>query len=78
MIEGFKVTLLNIIGIAAGSLVLLIVAYIVLKKTPKKYYKKARKAHKKGEKFYLIGDKELADAYYALAEDYRSKAQGMQ
>lgn len=59
------------------GLILLTIIYRAIKKSPEKYYKKAVKAHKKGEKFYNLGDDELAEDYYQEAEYYRTKAEEM-
>lgn len=57
------------------AIILLIIIYRIFKKSPEKYYRKASRAHKKGEKFYNLGDEELADDYYEEAEYYRKKAE---
>lgn len=57
------------------GIIILIVLYRAFKKSPEKYYRKAARAHKKGEKFYKIGDEELAESYYEEADHYRKKAE---
>jgi hypothetical protein len=57
------------------GIIILIIIYKAVKKSPEKYYRKASRAHRKGEKFYTIGDDELADDYYQEADYYRKKAE---
>lgn len=56
-------------------LLLLTIVYLIFKKSPEKYYRKAANAHRKGEEFYMMGDSELANDYYEEAERYRLKAE---
>lgn len=67
--------ILKIIGIVVIVLALVIVIYSFFRKTPEKYYNKAKNCHKKGEKYYALGDSELAKDYYKEAEFYRQKAE---
>jgi uncharacterized protein HemY len=57
--------------------ILLIVIIKSFSKSPEKYYKKAAKLHKKGEKYYNLGDDELAEDYYQESELLRKKAEEM-
>lgn len=66
--------ILKIIGIIVISIVVLVAVYSFFRKTPEKYYRKAKSCHKKGEKYYNLGDSELAKDYYEEAEFYRQKA----
>ena len=59
------------------ALVLLIVIIKAFSKSPEKYYKKAAKLHKKGEKYYSLKDDELAEDYYEESELLRKKAEEM-
>jgi hypothetical protein len=59
------------------GIIILVIIYRAVKKSPEKYYKKASRAHKKGEKFYNLGDDELADDYYDEADYYRKRAEEM-
>ena len=59
------------------AIIIIIILYRLFKKNPEKYYRKATRAHKKGEKFYNLGDDELAEDYYSEAEHYRKKAEEM-
>ena len=59
------------------GLIILVIVYRAVKKSPEKYYKKAARSHKKGEKFYNLGDDELADDYYGEADYYRKSAEEM-
>ena len=59
------------------GLIILVIIYRAVKKSPEKFYKKAARAHKKGEKFYNLGDDELADDYYEEADHYRKSAEEM-
>jgi len=63
-------TALTILGILAT----ITIAYFIVRVTPNKYYKKARKAHKKGEIYFQKGDKELSEDYFEEANDHRKKA----
>lgn len=67
--------ILKITGIIAIGLALVIVIYSFFRKTPEKYYRKAKNCHEKGEKYYSLGDSELAKDYYEEAEFYRQKAE---
>ncbi len=57
------------------GIIILVIIYKAVKKSPEKYYRKAARAHKKGEKFYDLGDDELAESYYQESEYYRKKAE---
>lgn len=65
------------IAYAIIAIIIIIILYRALKKSPEKYYRKAARAHKKGERFYNVGDDELAEDYYTEAEHYRKKAEEM-
>lgn len=67
--------MLKIIGVIVVVLALMIAVYSFFRKTPEKYYGKAKNCHKKGEKYYGLGDSELAKDYYEEAEFYRQKAE---
>jgi len=67
--------ILKIIGVIVIVLAITIAIYSFFRKTPGKYYKKAKNCHKKGEKYYNLGDSELAKDYYQEAEFYRQKAE---
>ena len=66
------------LGLIVIALVLLIAGYSFFRKNPEKYYSKAKKCHKKGEKYYNLGDPELAKDYYEEAGFYRQKAEDLQ
>ena len=51
-----------------------VLGYLLFRKTPDKYYSKARIAHKSGEECYANNDLDLAGEYYKDAEDFRMKA----
>ena len=65
------------VGGIIGILILIIILYISLKKTPQKYYNKAIRASKKSEKYHNLGDEELAEDYAQEAAEYRQKAEGL-
>jgi len=67
--------ILKIVGVAFIAVVVLIAGYSFFRKTPEKFYGKAKDCHKKGEKYYSLGDDELAKDYYDEAEYYRQKAE---
>lgn len=69
--------ILEIVGLVILGLVLLVAGYSFLRKTPEKYFRKAMSCHRKGEKYYSLGDAELAKDYYEEAEFYRSKAEDL-
>lgn len=58
-------------------LVLLIVIIKAFSKSPEKFYRKAARLHRRGEKYYTLGDEELADDYYQESELLRKKAEEM-
>lgn len=57
---------------------LAMLGYLLFRRTPERYYARARSAHKQGEKCYLGNDFELADEYYTEAEDYRNLARELE
>jgi len=59
---------------ALGAAGIVFLGYLLFRKTPKKYYRKARSAHKQGEKSYKNKDFELANDYYEESEKFRNKA----
>ncbi|MBL7170075.1 MAG: hypothetical protein ISS48_03580 [Candidatus Aenigmarchaeota archaeon] len=67
--------ILKILGVVVIAIVLLIAGYSFFRKTPEKYCRKSRNCHKKGEKYYNLGDAELAKDYYEEAEHYRGRAE---
>ncbi len=67
--------ILKILGFVVVFIALLVAIYGFFKKSPEKYYRKAKSCHKKGEKYYILGDSELAKDYYKEAESYRQKAE---
>ena len=69
--------MLGILGVIAIALISIIAAYSFFRNTPEKYYRKARICHKKGEKYYNLGDSELAKDYYEESEFYRQKAEDL-
>lgn len=69
--------ILKILGFIVIAIVLLIAGYSFFRKTPEKYFGKAKNCHKKGEKYYNLGDAELAKDYYEEAEFYRQKAEDL-
>lgn len=71
MLKNIFIGALGVAGIA-------FLGYLLFRKTPKKYYKKARSAHKQGEKSYGNKDFELANDYYGEAEKFRNKARELE
>lgn len=67
-------SILRTVGIIIAIVIILLILKAIFKKTPEKYYKKARKCHQMGEKYHSIGDNEVAKEYYDEAESYRQKA----
>ncbi len=67
--------ILKILGLTVMSIAVLVAGYSFFRKTPEKYYRKAKNCHKKGEKYYSLGDSELAKDYYEEAKFYRQKAE---
>jgi len=70
--------ILKIIGYIIVAMVILIAGYSFFRKSPEKFFKKAKSCHKKGEKYYDLGDPELAKDYYEEAEFHRQKAEELQ
>ena len=70
--------ILETLGFVVIASVLLIAGYSFLRKTPEKFFGKAKNCHKKGEKYYNLGDPELAKDYYEEADYYRNKAEELQ
>lgn len=66
---------LKILGYIVIAIVILVFIYRAFQKSPEKYYRKAKGSHKKGEKYYQLGDPELAKDYYEEAESFRKKAE---
>ncbi|MBS3117832.1 hypothetical protein J4430_03055 [Candidatus Woesearchaeota archaeon] len=63
------------VGIIVAIIILIVILYKVTRKTPEKHLSKARKAHKLGEKYFNIGEDDLARDYYQEAEKHRKKAE---
>ena len=62
----------------AGAVVILIIAiwaYLYLRDTPKNNFRRARKYHKRAEKYYQEGETILAKENYNLSNEYREKAE---
>lgn len=57
-----------------GLILIFLVGYWVLNPGKKRVLAKARRLHKKGEKYYMEGDSELADEYYIEAQTVRKAA----
>lgn len=74
-----KITqLLTKIAIVAGSILLVSVVYMLIRSTPEKYYSKAVRNHKAGERKYLSGNYEGAEAAYMHAEELRKRARELE
>ena len=71
-------SILRTIGIIVAVIVVLLILKAIFKKTPERYYKKARKCHQLGEKYHQQGDEDLAKEYYAESKNYRQKAQDLE
>ncbi|MBM3199485.1 hypothetical protein FJZ53_01015 [Candidatus Woesearchaeota archaeon] len=67
--------IIKLLGLIAIGIAVLIAGYTFFRKTPEKYYRKAKVCHKKGEEYYNLGDPELAKDYYDEAEYYREQAE---
>ncbi|MFH1637537.1 MAG: hypothetical protein ABIB71_03875 [Candidatus Woesearchaeota archaeon] len=67
--------MLELVWVVAGVIaVSVIVYYAVSHRSKKLLYGRARRLHKRGEKYYTLGDRELAEEYYREAEGLREKA----
>ncbi|MBT4174193.1 hypothetical protein HOC80_00930 [archaeon] len=55
-------------------IVVALIGYFTMKDSPEKYYRKAKRTHKKAEKIYSTGEYELAEEYYTEADEFRKKA----
>lgn len=60
--------------IIIGVLVFALVLYLFLRDSPKNNFRRARKHHKLGDKYYSSGDHEEAKLHYEIAKQYREKA----
>ncbi len=58
--------------------VVFIVGYTIVKESPKKYYRKARRLHKEGEASYEVGEFEEAKELYQEADAARKKARELE
>lgn len=65
-------------AIVMGSLLFVIVVYLLVRSGPDRYYSKAVKFHKLGERKYLCGDHEGAEVAYSKAEGLRKRARELQ
>ena len=68
----------KILGIIIVLLILFVLGYYFFQESPQKYYRKARRSHKKGETAYSSGDFELAESLYAKAEEQRKRARELE
>lgn len=71
------IKILKQIIVIGGLIILFIFGYIIINPSSKRIFKKARSLHKKGEKYYNLGDLELAQDYYSEADILRKKAREM-
>ena len=68
----------KILGIVIAVLILFLLGYLFFQESPQKYYRKARKAHKNGERAYASGNYELANSLYVKADDHRKRARELE
>lgn len=64
---------MTILGVAIGLVVLLFV-YLRIRDSADNNFRRARKHHELGQKYYQDGDQEEADVHYEIAKQYREKA----
>ncbi|MEA3378634.1 MAG: hypothetical protein U9Q69_03250 [Nanoarchaeota archaeon] len=72
------IKILKELVIIGGLVLIFLLGFFALNPSQKRVFKKARRLHKKGEIYYLSGDKELAEEYYQESEAARKKARGME
>lgn len=65
-------------AIVVGSLLFVLMIYLLVRSSPEKYYAKAARCHKRGERRYLEGNHEGAEAAYMKAEEFRKRARELQ
>ena len=65
-------------AIVVSSVLFVLAIYFLTRGSPEKYYAKAAKQHKAGEKKYLSGDQEGAESAYSEAEELRKRARELQ
>ena len=68
----------KILGIVIGLIVLFFLGYFFFQENSQKYYRKARRAHKKGEQAYASENFDLAESLYTKAEEYRKRARELE
>jgi uncharacterized protein (UPF0333 family) len=68
----------KIFGAVIIVLAVIIAGYYVIHDSPKKFYRKARRAHKAGEDAYNSAEFDLADEYYSQANEFRQRAQELE
>lgn len=68
----------KILGIVIVALLLIVILYIFFQENPQKYYRMARRAHKKGEAAYHSGDFVAAESFYTKADAMRKKARELE
>ncbi len=70
--------ILTKIAIVLASLLFVLIVYSLIKSTPERYYSKAARMHKLGEKRYLRGNHESAQQAYDRADEFRKMARELQ
>ncbi len=68
----------KIVGAVAAVIGVIAVGYYFLHSSPKKFYKKAQLAHKAGEEAYNMREFDMAEEYYAQANEFRQRARELE
>ncbi|MBI5797412.1 hypothetical protein HZA98_00725 [Candidatus Woesearchaeota archaeon] len=68
----------KILGVVIAVLLALFILYALFQESSQKYYRKARRLHKKGEQAYIHREFKDAEEYYQKAEAARKRARELE
>jgi uncharacterized protein (UPF0333 family) len=68
----------QIVGIVVVLVIVYVIGYYLLKESQGKLFNKARRLHRDAQESYELGDHDLADEYYAKADELRVRAQELE
>ncbi len=70
--------MLELVWVVAGVIAVSVIGYYAISHRYKNLlYIRARRLHRRGERYYSVGDVDLASEYYREAEGLREKARGL-
>jgi NADH:ubiquinone oxidoreductase subunit 3 (subunit A) len=72
--EWWKILILVVLGLV----IIILAGMYLFQDNAAKYYKKACRLHKKGEKAYESGNFDNSEKYYAKAVEYRKRARELE